>query len=96
MGGKYFKWYLIWLTFPPMVLLFLNQPIGLILAYGVLGALFMPFMAVANLGLLNGKHIPKEWTNNLIQNIALGITALLFVILGVYQLWNAIQQVLPK
>ena len=89
-GGKYFKWYLIWLTFPPMILLFLDQPFGLIIAYGVLGALFMPFMAVANLGLLNGKHIPAEWRNNWWQNIALGITAVLFIILGVYQLWNAI------
>ena len=50
----------------------------------------MPFMAVANLGLLNGKHIPAEWRNNWWQNIALGITAVLFIILGVYQLWNAI------
>lgn len=95
-GGKYFKMYVLWLTFPPMILLFLDQPFGLIIAYGVLGALFMPFMAVANLGLLNGRHIPKEWRNNIAQNIALGITAALFVILGVYQLWNAIQQALPK
>ena len=89
-GGKYFKWYLLWLTFPPMMLLFLDQPFGLIIAYGVLGSLFMPFMAIANLGLLNGRHIPKEWRNSLVQNIALGITALLFGILGVYQLWQAI------
>lgn len=95
-GGKYFKMYVLWLTFPPMILLFLDQPFGLIIAYGVLGALFMPFMAVANLDLLNGRHIPKEWRNNIAQNIALGITAALFVILGVYQLWNAIQQALPK
>lgn len=27
-GGKYFKSYLIWLTFPPMVLLFLGSPIS--------------------------------------------------------------------
>src|SRR5699024_3518957 len=45
-GGKYFKWYVLWLTFPPMLLLFLGQPTGLVLAYGVLGALFMPFLAL--------------------------------------------------
>ena len=89
-GGKYFKWYVLWLTFPPMILLFLDRPFGLIVAYGVLGALFMPFMAIANLGLLNGKMIPAEWRNTLAQNIGLGITALVFLILGGYQLIQAI------
>lgn len=93
-GGRYFKWYLLWLTFPPMVLLFLDQPILLILVYGVLGALFMPFMALTNLGLLNGRRIPAAWRNNVVQNVLLGITALLFVILGVYQVWQAVARVL--
>ncbi|HSN35043.1 MAG TPA: Nramp family divalent metal transporter [Arthrobacter sp.] len=89
-GGKYFKFYILWLTFPPMVLFLLDQPIALILAYGVLGSLFMPFLALTLLGLLNGKRIPKEWANNLITNILLGITALLFITLGVQQLVKAI------
>ncbi|MDO5740506.1 MAG: Nramp family divalent metal transporter [Ornithinimicrobium sp.] len=93
-GGKYFKFYLIWLTFPPMALLFLDRPIGLVLAYGVLGSLFMPFLALTLLGLLNGRWIPREWANRLHTNIALGITALLFLVLGVNQLWNSLQDVL--
>lgn len=62
--------------------------------YGVLGALFMPFLAVTLLGLLNGRRIPKEWANKLHTNIALGITAALFLALGVNQLWGAITDVL--
>ena len=89
-GGKYFKFYLLWLTFPPMILFLLGKPIGLILAYGVLGALFMPFLALTLLGLLNGKRIPKQWANKVHTNIALGITALLFLILGVQQLIEAL------
>lgn len=89
-GGKYFKFYVIWLTFPPMILLALGQPIGLILAYGVLGSLFLPFLAITLLGLLNGKRIPKKWANKLHTNIALAITTLLFVILGINQLVNAV------
>jgi len=89
-GGKYFKFYLLWLTFPPMILFLLGQPIGLILAYGVLGSLFMPFLAVTLLGLLNGKRIPAEWKNKLPTNIALGICALLFILLGVQQLITAV------
>ena len=89
-GGKYFKFYLLWLTFPPMVLLALGQPIGLILAYGVLGSLFMPFLALTLLGLLNGKRIPKRWANRWWTNTALAITALLFIVLGVQQLVTAV------
>lgn len=89
-GGKYFKFYVIWLTFPPMVLFLLDQPIGLILAYGVLGSLFMPFLAITLLGLLNGKRIPKVWANKLHTNILLAITAALFISLGVQQLYKAV------
>ncbi|MGB3184254.1 MAG: Nramp family divalent metal transporter [Ornithinimicrobium sp.] len=93
-GGKYFKFYLLWLTFPPMLLLLLGKPIALILAYGVLGAFFMPFLALTLLGLLNGRRVPKEYANRLLTNIALGITAILFLVLGVNQLWSAITDVL--
>jgi Mn2+/Fe2+ NRAMP family transporter len=89
-GGKYFKFYVLWLTFPPMILFALGKPIGLILAYGVLGSFFMPFLAITLLGLLNGSRIPKEWANKLHTNIALGITALLFISLGVSELVKAI------
>lgn len=89
-GGKYFKFYVLWLTFPPMLLLLLGKPIGLILAYGVLGSLFMPFLAITLLGLLNGKRISTQWANKLPTNIALGVCALLFGILGVQQLVAAI------
>ncbi|MET1154109.1 Nramp family divalent metal transporter [Arthrobacter sp.] len=89
-GGKYFKFYVLWLTFPPMLLFMLGKPIALILIYGALGSLFMPFLALTLLGLLNGKRIPKEWANRLHTNIALGICALLFIVLGVYQLWTSV------
>lgn len=89
-GGKYFKFYVLWLTFPPMVLFLLDKPIALILAYGVLGALFMPFLAVTLLGLLNGKRVPKEWANRWHTNGALAVTAILFIILGGQQLWKTL------
>lgn len=89
-GGKYFKFYVLWLTFPPMILFALGKPIGLILAYAVLGSLFMPFLAITLLPLLNGKSIPKKWANKLHTNIALAICAVLFAILGVQELVKAI------
>jgi Mn2+/Fe2+ NRAMP family transporter len=90
LDGKYFRFYLLWLTFPPMVLFLLEQPIALILAYGALGALFMPFLAVTLLGLLNGRHAPQGWRNKWHSNLLLGLTALLFIVLGVQQLLKAL------
>lgn len=90
-GGKYFRFYLVWLTFPPMLLFQLDRPIGLILAYGVLGALFMPFLAITLLGLLNSTRVAAEWRNGLFTNIALAVCTLIFAVLGASQLWSLLR-----
>jgi Mn2+/Fe2+ NRAMP family transporter len=85
------RFYLLWLTILPMSLLFLDQPIFLILLYGTLGALFMPFLAFTLLILNNQKRlVPSQFRNNWVHNGLLGITALVFVVLGVQQLVNAL------
>ena len=61
--GWPYKAYVLWLTFPPMIMLFLGEPVWLILAYGVLGAFFMPFLAVTLLWILNSDRVPSEWRN---------------------------------
>ncbi len=91
-GGKYYKAYVLWLTFPPIILLFLGQPVYLILAYGVLGALFMPFLAITLLWLLNTDRVPKEWRNKLPSNIALFLCAAAFLSLAVNQLYTTITE----
>lgn len=87
-GGKYFHWYVLWLTFPPMVLHLFGRPTALILAYGVLGALFMPFLAVTLLVLLNSRHVPAQWRNGWSRNVALGLIAAAFIVLGATELWK--------
>ncbi|OUE19283.1 Divalent metal cation transporter MntH [Clavibacter michiganensis] len=86
LGGSYYKAFIVWLTIPPIGLLFLDQPIGLIIAYGVLGALFMPFLAITLLVLLNTDRTPRAWRNRPLSNTVMGLSALLFVVLGVQQL----------
>jgi Mn2+/Fe2+ NRAMP family transporter len=86
LGGSYYRAFIVWLTIPPIGLLFLDQPIGLIIAYGVLGALFMPFLAITLLVLLNTDRTPRAWRNQPLSNTVMGISALLFVVLGVQQL----------
>lgn len=81
-----FRAYLLWLTFPPMLLLTLGRPFQLVLVYGALGALFMPFLAVTLLWLLNSRHTPREWRNGWTSNLGLTVAAALFVVISVYEL----------
>ncbi|MFG3306585.1 Nramp family divalent metal transporter [Streptomyces wuyuanensis] len=80
-----FRAYLLWLTFPPIALLFLDQPFGLVIVYGVIGAFFMPFLALTLVWLLNSSRTPREWRNGLLSNAMLGVAGLLFVVLCVQQ-----------
>jgi len=81
-----YKAYVLWLTFPPMILLFLGEPVWLILAYGVLGAFFMPFLAVTLLWILNTDRVPSEWRNKAWSNVVLVLIALAFAALAVNEL----------
>lgn len=76
-----FRGYLVWLTLPPMTLLFLDRPFALTLAYGVLGSFFMPFLAVTLLLLLNGTLVPDRGRSRWLSNGVLGIAAILFAVL---------------
>jgi len=72
------------------VMLFLGKPVWLILAYGVLGAFFMPFLAVTLLWLLNSDRTPKEWRNKLHSNAAMVVCALAFLALCVNEVRKAV------
>jgi hypothetical protein len=86
-----------------MLLLLLDQPVGLILAYGTLGALFMPFLAITLLVLLNKRRpgalphsdVPDEWRNGWLSNGTLALCALLFLALAVNELRNVLEENLP-
>ncbi|MFE4370127.1 Nramp family divalent metal transporter [Streptomyces sp. NPDC056835] len=80
-----FRAYLLWLTFPPISLLFLDEPFGLVVVYGVLGAFFMPFLALTLVWLLNSSRTPKEWRNGMLSNVMLTAAGLLFIVLCVQQ-----------
>ncbi|MFD0438310.1 Nramp family divalent metal transporter [Streptomyces chartreusis] len=83
-----FRAYLLWLTFPPMVLLFQDQPFRLIIIYGVLGAAFLPFLAGTLIWLLNSSRTPAPWRNGPLSNVMLAIAGLLFLVLCVKQVWD--------
>lgn len=89
-GSKQARAYMLWLTFPPMLLLLVGQPFAIIVAYGVLGSLFMPFLAITLLWLLNTKRVPKQWRNGPLSNVLLSIVALVFIVLGGQELYNQV------
>jgi len=90
-GGLYYRGYILWLTFPPMLLLLLDRPIALVVAYGVLGSLFMPFLAVTLLFLLNSSAMPERWRNKAWLNVVLGLIAAMFLVLGINELVKVVQ-----
>lgn len=92
-AGFAYKACILWLTFPPMILFLIGEPFWLILAYGALGALFMPFLAVTLLLILNSDRVPREWRNKLVSNVLMAVTALVFLVLTVDQLRKLILEI---
>ncbi|WP_298251855.1 Nramp family divalent metal transporter [uncultured Arthrobacter sp.] len=82
--------YMLWLTIPPMLLLLLGRPFFLILLYGVLGSLFMPFLAITLLVLLNSSRLAQQWRNRWLSNVFLVITTVVFLVLGLNELVKAV------
>jgi Mn2+/Fe2+ NRAMP family transporter len=85
-----FRAYLLWLTLPPMALLFFDRPFTLTLVYGVLGAAFMPFLGVTLLLLLNSKLVAPEGRSGWLSNIMLTAASALFFVLLVTEVMNRI------
>lgn len=81
-GSRAYRGYVLWLTFPPMMLLFLDQPFQLTVAYGALGALFMPFLAGTLLVLLNSRRMPADGRSRWLSNTLLVACVVLFVYLA--------------
>lgn len=81
----WFRAMLAWITFPPMILLLLGQPVALVIVYASLGALFLPFLAITLMMLLNSNRVAPEYRNRLATNILLGISVIPFIIVGVQE-----------
>lgn len=83
-----FRFYVLWLTFPPMALLFLDRPFALVIAYGAFGAFFMPFLALTLMWLLNTSATPAPLRSGWVSNGLLALASALFVFLCLHQLWS--------
>jgi Mn2+/Fe2+ NRAMP family transporter len=79
-ASPWFRGYAVWLTFPPMLLLMMGEPIAIVIAYGALGAVFLPFLALTLLWLLNTSRVPCEHRNGWVSNTVLTVAGLLFFV----------------
>jgi Mn2+/Fe2+ NRAMP family transporter len=76
-----YRGYLLFMTFPPMLLLLLGRPVWLVVAYAALGSLFMPFLALTLL-LLNNRARMGSLRNGWLANSLLVVCVLLFLYLA--------------
>jgi Mn2+/Fe2+ NRAMP family transporter len=81
-----YRFYLAWLTFPPMILFYFGKPVELIIIYGALGSLFMPFLAISLLYLLNSKEVAQDLRNKWVPNLVLVGCLIMFAFLGINEL----------
>lgn len=84
--SPYFRGFLVWITFPPMVLLFFGEPVLLIVIYAALGALFLPFLAATLLWLLNSERVDREYRNRILPNAVMVLALLVFAALAVQEI----------
>jgi Mn2+/Fe2+ NRAMP family transporter len=77
-----YRGYLLFMTFPPMLLLLLGRPVWLVISYAALGALFMPFLATTLLFMNNRRAEMGALRNGIWSNAGLILCILLFGILG--------------
>lgn len=77
-----YRSYIIFMTFPPMILLLLDRPVWLVVAYAAVGSLFMPFLAVTLLIMNNRRAVMGGLRNGFLANAALVLSLALFLYLA--------------
>jgi Mn2+/Fe2+ NRAMP family transporter len=86
----WFRAMLVWITFPPMILYAFGEPVALVIIYASLGALFLPFLAITLMLLLNSSRVAPEYRNRLATNILLAISVIPFIVVGVQEVLGAL------
>jgi Mn2+/Fe2+ NRAMP family transporter len=85
-----YRWFLIALATVPAVLLFQSRPVGVVLVYSVVGALFLPFLAATLLWLNRAKGVEAELRSRLPGQVLLAACLALFVYLGWVEIRDAL------
>lgn len=87
---KSYRFFLLFMAFPPMLLLVLNKPIWIIIVYAVAGAFFMPLLATMLL-LMNGT---KRWLNKQKNQPLYTMMLIISLLLFLYLLVDKVSELL--
>jgi len=61
-----------------------------VIVYASLGALFLPFLAITLLILLNSQRVGPEYRNRLLSNVVLAISVIPFIVVGVQEVLGSL------
>jgi Mn2+/Fe2+ NRAMP family transporter len=86
----FFRGFLAWMSFPPMILLAFGEPVLLVIVYASLGALLLPFLAITLLILLNSQRVTPEYRNRLVSNVVLAVSVIPFIVVGVQEVLGSL------
>ncbi len=78
------------MSFPPPILLAFGEPVLLVIVYASLGALFLPFLAITLLILLNSQRVGPEYRNRLLSNVVLAVSVIPFIVVGVQEVLGSL------
>jgi Mn2+/Fe2+ NRAMP family transporter len=84
-----------YLAGPPLVLLWLQQPVAVVVTFSIAGAFFMPFLAATLLYLNNRRDWMGALANGRLGNAALVVCLLVFGVVCVRELILAIRALTP-
>lgn len=86
--SRYYRAFLLFLTFPPMLLLLVERPVAIVLLYTIVGALFMPFLAATLLYMNSREKWVGSLKNGMVTNGLLILALALFLYLSVSQIYR--------
>ncbi|NOR87747.1 MAG: hypothetical protein GQ527_09075 [Bacteroidales bacterium] len=76
---KHYRLFLIYIALIPLILLFFQKPVWIIITYAIIGSLFMPFLAFTLYWLNNKRNTSLK--NPKYINVLLWVAFLLFIVL---------------
>jgi Mn2+/Fe2+ NRAMP family transporter len=85
-SGNYL-FFLFYMAIPPLLLLFFGKPVWIVVIYSIIGAFFMPFLAVLLLIMNNKIRWVKDLKNSLLINFLLLAGVVLFALLCIREIW---------
>jgi Mn2+/Fe2+ NRAMP family transporter len=88
--SPYFRGFLAYCAFPPMILFSFGEPVLMVIIYAALGALLLPFMAITLLWLLN-RRVARDYRNRILSNALMVAAVVLFGVLAVQEIIGLLQ-----